>query len=98
MTASGSSETGYIALSEAVKAVLFLRQVQEFMAPSIRILHASRRAKHVDVKHGFERDACDAGKIRVVYVKTENQHADMSTKPLEIHNFHMHAKTVLNVV
>ena len=28
---------GYIALSEAVNEVLFLRQVQDFMEPSIKI-------------------------------------------------------------
>ena len=30
--------------------------------------HASRTAKHIDVKHHLVRDACDAGKVRVVYV------------------------------
>ena len=37
VTASGTSEAEYIALSEAVKEVLFLRQVQDFMEPSMRI-------------------------------------------------------------
>ena len=32
--------------------------------------HASRRTWHVDVKHHLVRDACEAGKIRVVYVST----------------------------
>ena len=35
--ASGTSEAEYIALSEVVKEVLFLRQVQEFMEPSMRV-------------------------------------------------------------
>ena len=43
VTASGILEAGYIALSEAVKEVIFLRQVKDFMAPSIRILHVGRR-------------------------------------------------------
>ena len=80
MTASDTSEVGDIALSDAVKEVLFLRQVQDFMTPAIRILHASRRAKHIDVRHDMRREACDAGKIRVVYVKTEDQqYADIFT-------------------
>ena len=60
--------------------------------------HASRRTKHVYVKHHLVKDACDAGKVRVVYVRTEDQHADLFTKPLDIQKFHKHAKTVLNVV
>ena len=65
VTASGTSEAKYVALSEAVKEVLLLRQVQDFVEPSIRIgavnvlednegviklAVASRRTKHVDVK------------------------------------------------
>ena len=60
------------------KEVLFLRQVQEFMEPSMRVgavnvfednegaiklatnKHASRRTKHIDVKHNLLRDASAA--------------------------------------
>ena len=41
--------------------------------------HASRRTKHIDVKHHLVRDACDAEKVRVVYVRTEDQHTDLFT-------------------
>ena len=34
--------------------------------------HTSRRTKHIDMKHHFARDLCDAGKVRVVYVKEED--------------------------
>ena len=37
VTASGTSEAEYVALSEVVKEVLFLRQVQKFMEPSMRV-------------------------------------------------------------
>ena len=64
-----TSEAEYVVLSEVVKKVIFLRQVQEFMEPSIKVgavnvvednegaiklatnKHASRRTKHIDVKH-----------------------------------------------
>ena len=59
--------------------------------------YASRRTKPIDVKHHLVRDACDAGKVRM-YVRTDNQHADLFTKPLDIQKFHKHAKTVLNVL
>ena len=98
------------------KEVLSLKQMQNFMEPSLRICavnvfenneeaiklagnkHASRRTKYIDVKRHLVRDAYDAGKIRVVYVRTEDQHADLFTKPLDIQKFHKHAKTLLNVV
>ena len=84
-------------LSEVVKEVLFLRQVQEFMEPSMRVgavnvfednegaiklatnKHASRRTKHIDVKHHLARNASDARKVRIAYVRSEDQHADLLT-------------------
>ena len=116
MTASGTSEAEYVAFSEAVKEVTFLRQVQDFMEPSMRISaanvfedneeviklainkHAARSTKHIDVKHHLVRDACDAGKVRVVYVRTEDQHADLFPKRLHTQKFHKRAKTILSIV
>ena len=37
VTALGTSEAEYLALSEVVKEVIFLRQVQEFIEPSMRV-------------------------------------------------------------
>ena len=116
VTASGISEAEYVALSEVVNKVLFLRQVQEFMGPSMRVgagnvfednegviklatnKHASRRTTQTNVKHHLVRDASDARKVRVAYVRSEDQHADLLTKPLEMQNFYKHAKFILNVV
>ena len=116
MTASGTSEAEYIAFSEVVKEVLLLRQVQEFMGPSMRVgaanvfedneggiklainKHANRRTKHIDVKHHLVRDASDARKVRVAYMRSENQHADLLTKPLNVQKFYKHAKVILTVV
>ena len=41
MMASGTSEAGYIALSEVAKEVILLRQAQVFMDPLMSILHNS---------------------------------------------------------
>ena len=116
MTAWCTSEAEYVALSEVVKEILFLRQVQEFMEPSMRVgavnvfednegdiklvknKHASCRTKHIDVKHHLVKDASDARKARVAYVRSEDQHADLLTKPLDMQNFYKHAKFILNVV
>ena len=79
VTVSGTSKAKYVALSEAVKEVLLLRQVQGFMEPSVRIGTANVfegaikpatnknemfQIKHIDVKH-LVRDACEVGKVRV---------------------------------
>ena len=116
VTASGTSEAEYVALSEVVVEVLFLKQVQGFMEPSMRVgavnvfednegaiklatnKHASRRTKHIDVKHHLVRDASDARKVRVAYVRSEDQHAGLLTKPLNMQRFYKHAKFILNVV
>ena len=60
--------------------------------------HASRGTKHIDVKHHLVRDASDARKVRVTYVRSEDQHADLLTKPLDMQKFYKHAKFILNVV
>ena len=60
--------------------------------------HASRRTKHIDVKRHFVRDAYDARKVRVAYVRSEGQHADLLTKPLDMQKCYKHAKFILNVV
>ena len=116
VTASGTSEAEYVALSEVVKEVLFLRQVQEFMEPSMRVgvmnvfedneggiklvanKHASRRTRHIDVKHQLVRDASDTRKVTVAYVRSDDQHADLLTKPLNMQRFYKHAKYILNEV
>ena len=116
VTASGTSKAEYVALSEVVKEVLFLRQVQEFMEPLIKVgavnvfedneggiklstnKHASRRTKQIDVKQHLVRDASDTRKVRVAYVRPEDQHADLLTKPLDMQKFYKHAKFILHVV
>ena len=116
MTVSGTSEGEYVALSEVVKEVLFLGQVQEFIEPSMRVgavnvfednegamklatnKHASPRTKHIDAKHHLARDASDARKVRVAYVRSGDQHADLLTKPLDMRKLYMHSKFILNEV
>ena len=34
--------------------------------------HANRRTKHIDVKHHLVRDASDARKVRVAYMRSED--------------------------
>jgi hypothetical protein len=39
------------------------------------------RTKHIDIRHHFLRDHQQKGYIEVFYVSTENQLADIFTKP-----------------
>ncbi|CAM9706785.1 unnamed protein product [Ascophyllum nodosum] len=98
VTASSTSEAEYFVLSEVVKEVLFLRQVVgavnafEDNEVTIKLAtnkHAinSRRTKHIDMKHLLVRDASDARKIRVAYVRSEDQHADLLITPLDMQSF-----------
>ena len=41
------------------------------------------RSKHIEIRHHFIRDHVNNGDIYVEYVPTENQFADIFTKPLE---------------
>ena len=61
--------------------------------------HASCKTINKDtaVEHHLVRDASAARKVRTVYVRTEDQHVDLFTKPLFMVKFYWHAKTVLNV-
>ena len=58
-----------------------------------------RRTKNFGVRHDMARDAHRVGKIRMVYVRTDQQqHAELFTKPLDVKIFRKHAKTDLNIV
>ena len=44
---------------------------------------SSRRTRHIDVKHHLIRDAVGVGIIRVVYIKSGKQHADVLTEAID---------------
>ena len=50
------------------------------------------------MKYHLVRDASDARNVRVAYVRSENMHADLLTKPLDTQKFYKNAKFILNVV
>jgi hypothetical protein len=41
------------------------------------------RTKHIDIRHHFLRDHQQKGDIEVYHINTENQLADIFTKPLD---------------
>jgi hypothetical protein len=45
------------------------------------------RTKHIDIRHHFLRDYQQKGDIKVYHINTENQLADIFTKPLDEKRF-----------
>jgi len=41
-----------------------------------------KRAKHIDIRHHFVREKVAAGVVKLKFVETEKQLADLLTKPL----------------
>ena len=59
--------------------------IYEDNIPCIRIAEEPRehqRTKHIDIKYMFIRDVIQAKKMRIQFVKSEDQLADILTKPL----------------
>ena len=53
---------------------------------------SSRCTKHVDVNNHIVRNAVESGVIRIHYVKSGEQHADVLTKALDVNTFETHAR------
>ena len=58
---------------------------------------SSSNSKHIDVRHHFLREMVSEKKIRVVYLKSADQHADMMTKALPAGSFIYHRNALLNI-
>ena len=57
------------------------------------------RSKHIDTRYHYMRDCIEEGKIEVEYVSTEDQLADILTKPLgRVKFLEMRKKIGLRVV
>ena len=112
MTAAATSKSEYVAQAEVVTELRFLRQVKGFLTPPIDNMiireddegaikmtincFSSRRTRPVDVKHHIVRDAIESGVVRIHYVKSGEQHADVLTKALDVNAFETHGRFLLN--
>jgi hypothetical protein len=55
------------------------------------------RTKHIDIRHHFLRDHAIKGDIVITHVGTNDQLANIFTKPLDERRFHEH-KSELNII
>ena len=56
---------------------------------------SSARSRHIDVRHHFLREKVADGTVRIIHVRTADQHADGMTKPLEKKDFIIHRKFLM---
>lgn len=98
VVAQSTTEAEYLALALGTREALwlqsFLRELGFEASPmqigvdnqsTIKLTQAHQfhpKTKHIDIKVHFVRDESEKGNIRVSYVKTSDQIADMLTKPL----------------
>ena len=54
-------------------------------------------SKHIDIRHHFIRERVANGEFKVVYVPSEEQHADFLTKSLHQEAFKVHRNVVMNI-
>ena len=56
----------------------------------------SQRSKHIGVQYHFVRDYIEDGLVKIIFVKSQNNDADMFTKNLPSELFKKHTDNVMN--
>ena len=59
--------------------------------------HNSGSMRHIDVKHHIVPDAFEEGLVRIVYVRSEDQNAEILTKASDMRTLELHAKALMNL-
>ncbi len=54
----------------------------------------SNRTKHIDTRYHFVREYIEDGIVKVIFVRSENNHADIFTKNLNGESFEKHSGTI----
>lgn len=106
IVALSSTEAEYIAAADCVKELLYLKSLIEELLEievkvtlnvdnqsAIRIIkngQFNRRSKHIDVRYHFISEKVNDGIIKIKYCATEEQIADIFTKPLGKCKFKKH--------
>lgn len=111
--ALSTTESEYMAASEAAKEVLWLRQLlidinePQLMVTlcidnqsAIKLIHNPiyhKRTKHIDIRYNFIREKVEQNVINIQYVKSSNQLADFLTKALPSSKFILNRDQVLKI-
>ena len=100
-----STEAEYVAVADGVRGALFIRHLfgEVFDKLLDVVVHedntacmhlssgtGSRRTRHIDVAYHFVRELVEDRKLEIVYIPTDEQVADLFTKPLGPQQFERH--------
>ena len=101
--ALSTAEAEYISAGSCVTQILWIKQELEdyslrythipILCDNISAINLSKnpvlhsRTKHIEIRHHFIRDHVQNGDIKLIFVSTENQLADIFTKPLSEDQF-----------
>ena len=109
-----STEAEYVAVSEVMTEILFIREILEFLGVEIDfpiLVHVdnigaiylaqqagtSIRTKHVDTRYHFVREYIEDGVVKVIFVKSEDNDADLMTKNLADEKFQKHSEKLMKL-
>ena len=56
----------------------------------------SNRTRHIDTRYHFVRDYIDDGILKIVFVRSEDNHADIMTKNLSVKLYEQHSDAIMN--
>lgn len=103
IVALSSTEAEYIAAAECTKELLYIKTlIEELQSVNVNInLHIdnqsaltmikngqiNRRSKHIDVRYHFIHEKISEGLIQIDYCCSQDNCADILTKPLELNKF-----------
>jgi hypothetical protein len=111
--ALSTTEAKYVAAGQCCAQLLWMRQTLRdfgYNLSKVPLLYDNEsairmadnpvehsRTKHIDIRHQFLRDHQKNGDIEVYHISTENQLADIFTKPLDEKSF-CRLRSELNVL
>lgn len=113
IVALSSTEAEFIAAAECAKELLYLKElIHELTGEKVNVnLHIdnqsamclikngvmNKRSKHIDVRFKFICEKVNKGDLNIVYCPTEEQIADVLTKPLKTVKFEKFKNVLCNV-
>ena len=56
----------------------------------------SNRTRHIDTRYHFVRDYIEDGVLKVLFVRSEDNHADIMTKNLSVRLYDQHSGSIMN--
>ena len=108
-----STEAEYVAISEVVTEIMYVRNILEFLGYKVQLpiivnvdnigviymannACSNTRTKHVDTRYHYVREFVEEGIVRVIFVKSADNDADIFTKNLGQELYRKHVMKFMN--